>query len=360
MTPNLFTRSRTFAGDVGPVALLLALALVCSLAPPAPCQTPSLPAARLFAIYPAGGKLGTTFDVTIAGTDLDDARQLHFADPGITGVPKMGEPALGQTGPQPIAGQFTVTIKPEVKPGIYEARAVGKYGISNPRAFVVGTQPELLEVEPNNSLKVATEVPLGTVVNGRSDAAADLDFFKFAAKAGQRVIVDCWAFRIDSRMDATLVLYDAAGTELTRNRDTNRRDALIDFAVPKDGEYYVELHDFLYAGSNEYFYRLSIGVGPYLDFVFPPSGLAGSQNAYTVYGRNLPGGQPAKDVAVDGKQLEMLTVNIPLPADKALDLVWGSMVEPAESGIDAIEYRLSSPQGVSNPLLLSIAGCGPG
>ena len=354
MAPNPFFRSRTRVGRLEFLAWI-ALAAIGGLAGSAQGQTPTLPAARLFAIFPAGGKQGTTFDVSIVGADLDDARQLHFAEPGITGAPKMGEPGLGQTGPQPVAGQFTVTIKPEVKPGIYEARVMGKYGISNPRAFVVGTQPEMTEVEPNNNLKTATEVPLGTVINGRSDAAADLDLFKFAAKAGQRVIIDCWAFRIDSRMDATLVLYDAAGTELTRNRDTNRRDALIDFTAPKDGEYFVELHDFLYGGSNEFFYRLSIGVGPYLDFVFPPSGLAGSQNQYTIYGRNLPGGQPAKDVAVDGKPLEMLTVAIPLPADKAQDLVWGSMVEPAESGIDAIEYRLAGPQGISNPLLVSIA-----
>src|SRR5580698_2853231 len=165
MAPNLFIRSRTACGCFGSAVL----ALLLGFASHAEAQTPSLPAARLYSIYPAGGKQGTTFDVTIAGADLDDARQLQFAEPGISGEPKMGEPALGQTGPQPLPGQFTVTIKPEVKPGIYEARAVGKYGVSNPRAFVVGTQGELLEVEPNNSAKQATEVPLGTTVNGRSD-----------------------------------------------------------------------------------------------------------------------------------------------------------------------------------------------
>ena len=50
----------------------------------------------------------------------------------------------------------------------------------------------------------------------------------------------------------TLVLYDASGKELQINRDTNRRDPLLDFTVPADGVYYVEIHDFLYAGSNEF------------------------------------------------------------------------------------------------------------
>ncbi len=352
MLLNLFSRFRAACGRK-PVALLLGLAFAWSLALPAAAQ---LPAARMFSIHPPGGKQGTTFQVAISGPDLDDARQLHFADPAITAEPVIHEAGLGQIGPQVAPNLFTVTIKPEARPGLYEARAVGKYGISSPRAFVVGSDPELREVEPNNSLKTAMEVPLGTIVNGRSDGGADLDYFKFGAKAGQRVIIDCWAMRIDSRMDATLVLYDAAGRELASNRDTNRRDPLLDFTVPKDGEYVVQLHDFLYGGSEEYFYRLSIGVGPYLDFVFPPSGLPGSQNQYTLYGRNLPGGQPAGNVAVNGNPLEALTVTIAVPADKAQDLIWDSTVEPAESGIDAIEYRLNSPQGLSNPLLLSVAG----
>lgn len=60
------------------------------------------------------------------------------------------------------------------------------------------------------------------------------------------------------------MLYNAAGDEVMRNRDTNRRDPLIDFTSLADGEYVVEIHDFLYGGGPEYFYRLSIGVGPYL------------------------------------------------------------------------------------------------
>ena len=59
---------------------------------------------------------------------------------------------------------------------------VGKYGASNPRSFVVGTPNELVEVEPNNSPDKATEVPLGSVVNGQSNAAADQDYFKFTTQ----------------------------------------------------------------------------------------------------------------------------------------------------------------------------------
>ena len=221
---------------------------------------------------------------------------------------------------------------------------------------MVGNQNEILETEPNNSLDKANEVPLGTIVNGQSNGSTDQDYYKINAQRGQRIIVDCWAYRIDSRMDATLVLYDAAGKELDRNRDTNRRDPLLDFTVPTDGVYYIEVNDFLFAGSGEYFYRLSIGTNAYLDFVFPPAGMAGSNDTYTLYGRNLPGGQPSKVTSADGKPLETLAVQIPLPADQSLqNLEIGSVIEPDESGIDALSYRLNTPLGLTNPVLLGFA-----
>ena len=309
-------------------------------------------------VFPAGGKQGTTVEVTVNGFDLDASKQLHFDSPGISSEQKLAEPGLGQTGMQPVPNVFNVTIKPDVKPDIYEVRVLGKYGISTPRAFVVGTHPEIIEADPNNSLKQASEVPLGTIINGITKDTAT-DYLKFSAKQGQRVIIDCWAFRIDSNCDPTLVLFDSEGRELERNRNTNRRDPMIDFTTPRDGDYTVGVSDFLhnyYTLPSECFYRLSISTAPYLDFVFPPAGLPGSQGQYTLYGRNLPGGQPAPDMTVRGKALEKLVVNITLPTENPARLGGDLLIDPSEAFIDGIEYRFDSPQGLSNPLLISMAG----
>jgi hypothetical protein len=321
---------------------------------------PTLPNPRLNWLFPAGGQAGTTFQVTVTGDDLDDANKLLFSHSGITATLKTTDPGLGQTGPQPAYGAFQVKIAPDVPPGVYELRVLGKFGLSNPRAFVVGSLPEITETEPNNSPKEANRVALGTTINGTCEGPG-LDYFKFSAKKGQRVIIDCWAFRIDSRLDGTLVLYDSTGRELERNHNTNRRDPLIDFSVPADGEYLVSLHDHMYgyyATPGECYYRLTISTGPYLDFIFPPVGAPGSNGQYTLYGRNLPGGKPAPRVEVGGKQLEALTVTIPLPGgEKARDLVrdGGLHVEPSESFMDGIAYRLKTRSGVSNPLLLTMS-----
>src|SRR2546425_12216856 len=79
-----------------------------------------LPLARLLTVFPPGGKVGSQAEVVLTGADLDEANQLHFSHTGITAKQKMGE-----------TNKFLVTIAANVTPGVYEARVVGRFGISN-------------------------------------------------------------------------------------------------------------------------------------------------------------------------------------------------------------------------------------
>src|SRR5438445_1522565 len=302
-----------------------------------------LPLARLLTVFPPGAKVGSQFEVALTGVDLDEANQLCFSHPGITAKQKMGE-----TNGMPEANTFIVTIATNVTPGVYEARVVGRFGISNPRSFVAGDLPEASAPTTNSSPANAAAIPLGTIINGHSEANA-FSFYKFTARKGQRILIECQAREIDSRMDAALILYDAAGKELQRNRS----GGLLDFAAPADGEYRFKLYDFLFRGGEEYFYRLAAGTGPHIDFIFPPSGLAGTKGKYLLYGRNLPGGTPAKNLTVDGKPLEQLEVEIELPGDPSSQEQFSASQKLSYATLDAFEYRLSTPHGISNPVLLS-------
>ena len=338
---------------VGAFTLALGFAAVFAQVEPLVAQ---LPVTRLYSVFPLGGKQGTTVDLTLtAGADLEGVHALRFTHPGITAVQKTQEEE-GKEGPQPVVNQFVVTVSPDVPPGLYDLRCVGRFGISNPRAFAVSDRDEMSETEPNDVPGQATKVNLGTVVNGRSDKGTDLDYFKFQATEGQRILIDCWAQRIDSRMDATLTLYNAQGQEFANNRDYNRRDPFLDFTVPADGEYLVRVHDFLYGGSNEYFYRMSIGTGPHIDYVFPPSGTPGTKQTFALFGRNLPGGQPAEGVEIDGRPLDRLDVEIDVPADSSVvRLDSDSLIAPEDSVMDGFSYRLSTADGSSNPILIPFA-----
>src|SRR5207248_184621 len=120
-----------------------------------------LPVTQLFAVSPCGGKQGATVDLTIAaGADLDGVDRLYFSHPGISAARKLAELKPLQTTPDPLPNQFTVTIAADVPPGAYDVRAIGTFGISNPRTFVVGDLTEANEVPGNATQDKAQAVEL--------------------------------------------------------------------------------------------------------------------------------------------------------------------------------------------------------
>lgn len=314
-----------------------------------------LPTTTLTALQPPGGKIGSTFDVTItASTDAEQCDGIRFSHPGITGKPK-SEPSVLFPGKQDIvANKYTVTIAADVPPGVYDVRLVGPLGVSNPRGFAVEQWTEVLKEAGNKTAEKAQKIEFGSTVSGVFDANGE-DFYKFTAKKGTRVLVDVVAQRIDSKADATLVVFDGGMKELARNRDLNRRDPLVDFVAPADGDYVVKAYDFTFNGGTDYFYRLSVHAGPYIDFVFPPSVRPGEKNKLTVYGRNLPGGSPS-DVAVAGRKLDKLEVVLDVPKNEPTDgRAVPALVRAVEAFVDAREYRLKTSGGRSNAALLGYA-----
>lgn len=329
---------------------LLAVA-ICAVTAAANDAYAQLPQTRLYAVSPAGAKVGTSTDVTITnGADLDEVDRLIFGHPGITAVQK----TVDQNGkPQPVPNTFTVSVAADVPPGLYEVFCSGYYGLSNPRTFVVGKNDELTETEPNNAVEQATEAPLDKVINAVVGSATDVDYFKFRGEPGQRVLVTCQAARIDSRLNATIELYDAAGRRVDYSRNVVRDDPLIDYTIESSGDYFLRVFDFTYRGGPDYFYRLSVSTAPHIDFIVPPAGIAGTTSKYTLYGRNLPGGQPT-DIVIDGDAIAKLDVDITLPADPAtLNVV--DFLSPIEMDLDGISYRLETEQGSSNPVMICFA-----
>jgi len=310
-----------------------------------------LPTARLDGVFPAGGAAANVFDLTVFGANLDDLASIQFSHPGITARPKMTEPGPFDAGPVPVPNTFEVTIAGDVPLGLQEVRVAGRYGVSNSRAFEIGDRPETREVEPNNDVGKEQPLQLPCLVNGRMESGGDQDRYRFSVAAGQRILVDCRARRIDSRMDAVLMLFDAAGRLVAESRDTQSGDPLLDFVSPSGGDYALRVVDALYGGGGEYGYRLQIGALTHLDFVFPAAAAAGTSGPFTLYGRNLPGGQPS-GLSIDGQPLEQLQVEIPIPTDPA-SASGGLRVDPEQSALDLVEYRLRGPAGLSNALFVS-------
>lgn len=336
---------------------------------------PGLPSPRIQTVFPAGLQAGPRVvktvhlfgipipqgtELAVTGTDLEEPEGLLFSHPGITSeYAGKGGPAAtgGRKGKQQgmaNAGlvKFKVQVDPSVPAGIYDVRFVGKWGVSNPRAFVVGALPEVNEKEPNNDVPEAQRIALGTTVNGVISSGTDVDYTVFAAKKGQRVIVSCLAGTIDSRANPLIEVFDAAGRKLATNRNYRDTDALADFVVPIDGDYYVRLSQFTYqAGGPEYFYRLTVSTAPWIDAVIPPAIELGKPTQVTLYGRNLPNSQPADGLTVEDRPLEKLTVTITPSKDVSASsrLTAHTRIDPVAGLQDGFEYVFRGPTGASNP-----------
>ncbi|MFB3890929.1 MAG: PPC domain-containing protein [Phycisphaerae bacterium] len=186
-------------------------------------------------IFPLGGKAGELPKIEMTGWNIDKAV--------LTQPPK------------------------DAGPGIHYVTASKGGLVSNRLPFAVDTLPEIFEREPNNSVSAAQKVTLPVIVNGRIDRPDDWDVFQFTGQAGDTVVAEVIARRLESPLDSVLELTDATGKVLAMNDDhedpeagvnTHDADSYLMFKLPADGTYYIRLGDTDRNGGPEYAYRLRI------------------------------------------------------------------------------------------------------
>ncbi len=228
----------------------------------------------LNAVFPPGGKAGASVTVSVEGLNLEGLRDLYVAMPKLV-VTKLD------------AKRFRLDIPPETPPGVYDLRTIGLHGMSSPRAFVVSQRTEVLEAEPNDSADAPQAVDLDVVASGRIEKPGDVDGYAFSAKKGQRVVLECWAERIDSKLRAVLDVHDSSGKRLAVQRQAQGVDPLVDFLAPVDGVYVAKLFDLSFLGSPSHFYRLDIDTKPRVEFAFPCVVTRGQTTRVKLFGRNL-------------------------------------------------------------------------
>lgn len=192
--------------------------------------------------------------------------------PFVTGVFPMGGPKDAAAVPVEVSGwniktkQATVPLASK-GPGI---RAVsldlgGKP--SNRIPFIVDEMPDCLEKEPNDTPDKAHWLPQAMVVNGRIDKPGDRDVYRFACKAGEAIVAEVYARRLNSPVDSMVMVTDAAGKQLASNDDyvdkaaamaTHHADSRVLFKAPTGGTYFFHIIDTQNKGGAEYTYRFRV------------------------------------------------------------------------------------------------------
>ncbi len=318
---------------------VVAAATVASACMPAIAQIP-----RINTFFPIGAKAGTTAEIEIRGSGLDGANMLLIHGKGLTGTLTPGGAKADDTN-KPVwqakcgschelrspanrsltpgqwaatvermvkarsaplsadettkvtqylvssarAGRVTaqVTVAPDSVPGVYEIRVATPRGVSSPYWFEVGALPEVLAAPvPKDQPQ---PVPIPCTVHGCFMASGERHYLKFPAKKGDRLIFNLKAFRYNETnqffFSPNLRLYDASGTQLIENHGYFDMDPLIDWVCPADGSYTLEVRDLLGRPNPSSVYRLTMGLVPYDNVVFPAAGQAGAVVSAQVIGK---------------------------------------------------------------------------
>ncbi|MEZ6141266.1 MAG: PPC domain-containing protein [Zavarzinella sp.] len=254
-------------------------------------------------LYPAGGQLGTTVEVTLGGSVAPWPAEIWASHSGITAKAAKK------------AGEISVTIAKDTPPGMHWLRVYNADGASIAKPFIVGQLLEKNEKEPNDRTEQANATDQNVVFNGSLQKNGDVDCFAIDAKAGQTIVASLQANNIlGAPVDAILQLTDLQGNVLQQNHDHQGLDPQIAFPVAKDGQYVVRVFAFpatpsssiRFFGSTDSVYRLSLTTGPWLDSTWPLAVQESKAEKVKLIGWNIPQGtmmapsQPAGVVSLPG------------------------------------------------------------
>ena len=144
--------------------------------------------------------------------------------------------------------------------------------------YAVDSLPEGLETEPNDDTEHAQVTKLPRIINGRIGHPGDVDVFEFSGRAGEEIVAEVYARRLNSPLDSRLTLADANGQVLEANDDceatatglvTHGADSYLRVKLSHGGTYSLQIADTQQHGGEEYAYRLRIGP-PQPDFAAAP------------------------------------------------------------------------------------------
>ena len=233
-------------------------------------------------VTPVAVQRGTTAEITVdcRTSSLFGAYKVLIEGTGITAevLPgKDAKPAADPKTPPTVSSvKLKVTVAADARPGVREFRIASSLGVSSLGQLVVVDAPVVLEQPGINTPAKAQPIPVPSVVCGRIEVAENVDFYKFAAKAGQVLTFEVYCARLQDKIhdlqkhaDPLLAVYDEAGRELAANDDGYFADPVLAFKVPRDGEYRVAVRDAKYDGDARWAYALAVTDRVYARQVFP-------------------------------------------------------------------------------------------
>ncbi|HWB96000.1 MAG TPA: hypothetical protein VG672_04845, partial [Bryobacteraceae bacterium] len=254
-------------------------------------------------VFPISGQRGSTFAVTVRGSQLRETRSVFTEDPALTFTVEGCEaeppdPAAGGAKPKTPFDlvRLRVQVAADAAPGRHLFRVVTGRGISNALPLYVSELPVTAEpagAHESPATAVAVE-KLPAVISGRIGQRGETDYYVFPAKAGETITFEAISGLPSlagpggnaAGFDPALSIYEDAPSWLddhhvkriafndeplwVAGRLTN---AYLTHRFEKDGRYLLRVEAFSGQGGPDYGYRLRMVSGPSPATPDPPDDL---------------------------------------------------------------------------------------
>lgn len=257
-----------------------------------------LPAAvpKLNDIQPRALQPGTTTEIVLHGTDLQDVTQVWTSFPARCEVTSPAEavPTAGADSKSVLQHvHCRITLARDAQLGFGAVRLATKEGVSAWILLMVDDLPSIAGSSENSRREFAQVIDRSAGIEGNTDPLLE-DYFCLQAEAGQTSSFEVVAQRFGSPLDPIIKLYDAQGALLASVDDDlgSGADCRLAYRFPTAGKYYVSVRDVRFRGGAEFRYRMRMGRFPLVSLAYPLGARRGSVADFEWIGPQVEGISP--------------------------------------------------------------------
>lgn len=280
-----------------------------------------------------GLQIGQRTQLIVNGSDLGPNPAAVFPVPGVT-----FEVAEGSTASRLV---LNVTVPPETPAGIFPMWVRSQVGISKSVALAIDRLPQI-PIAGTSPDKPATlpAACFGSLSGGQQHRVY------FAGTKGQRVVADVELKRLGGVSNPVVEIKSPEGTplEIGWGHSSLKGDARAERILPKDGVYFVELHDLAFNAPGQNPFRLKVGDLKLVDCVLPAAIVPGQVDVQPVGSGFAPG---TRLTGVFVRPLESRTGLLNLPVESGVaSILPGILVSEGTEVVEAARVADGSPQAV--------------
>lgn len=253
-----------------------------------------------FYVFPAGGQKGTEVEFRVGGAYFHGGADFHLVGEGLApgprveetdtiwfDPPRLHEPLSSQKEDYPLDHLGKVKIGPKTLPGSYLWHCQTVQGLTEPKKFIIGDFPEVVEAEIEGDPIPEAVQQLPVTINGRIFPIEDVDLWDFDAPAGETLIIEVVSTQLGYALQPMLEISGPDGNLVKPEQSLNGDDPTFWFTPKNSGRHRIKICDARFMGHQSFVYRLTVKTGPHPTSIFPLGGRRGEALEAEVNGLNM-------------------------------------------------------------------------